>query len=320
MSFTRSRTWFRTCFLFALILTPSVLSFAYTNVRIAVYFRYQEVHSIPASLESFAAQWAKVEKQVKVEKVYLETTRNAQLATDAEVTALKEFFAGRGIQTSGALGLTANEPNGFQSYCYSTPADREKVKSMTEFTARHFDEIILDDFFFSNCKCDRCIAAKGARSWTQFRTEQMDEVSRDLIIRAAKAVNPKARIIIKYPNWYESFQGLGYDLAVQPKLFDAIYTGTETRDGNSGQRLQPYQSFLQTQYFNNDSLWREFRHIVGVHDSMGVSRFPTRNDILVCRATLQRRYTKLLPLLGRQCTSETSDRSTSEGSVRLQSR
>jgi hypothetical protein len=33
----------------------------------------------------------------------------------------------------------------------------------------------------------------------------MAEVSRDLIIGAARAVNPKVRIIIKYPNWYESF-------------------------------------------------------------------------------------------------------------------
>jgi hypothetical protein len=38
---------------------------------------------------------------------------------------------------------------------------------------------------------------------------------------------------------------------VQPKLFDAIYTGTETRDSNFGQRLQSYQSYLQTQYLNN---------------------------------------------------------------------
>jgi hypothetical protein len=167
------------------------------------------------------------------------------------VTTMKEFFADRGIKTSAGLGLTANEPNGFQSYCYSTPADCEKVKAMTEFTARHFDEIILDDFFFSNCKCDRCIAAKGDKSWTRFRTEQLDDVSRDLIIGPAKAINPKVRVIIKYPNWYESFQGLGYDLAVEPKLYDAIYTGTETRDANSGQHLQSYQSYLQAQYFNN---------------------------------------------------------------------
>jgi hypothetical protein len=223
----------------------------YRNLSIAVYFRYQEVHSIPTSLDRFSNQWAHVEKQVQVDKVYLETTRNAQLATESEVTAMKKFFGDRGIKTSAGLGLTANEPNGFQSYCYSTPADREKVKAMTEFTARHFDEIILDDFFFSNCKCDRCIAAKGDKSWTQFRTQQLDDVSRDLIIGPARAINPKVRIIIKYPNWYESFQGLGYDLAVEPKLFDAIYTGTETRDANSGQRLQSYQSYLQTQYFNN---------------------------------------------------------------------
>lgn len=209
----------------------------YTNLSVAVYFRYQEVHSIPARLDQFSNQWANIEKQVKVSKVYLETTRNAQLATESDVMALKKFFTEQGIKASGGLGLTANEPNGFQSYCYSTPADCDKVKAMTEFTARYFDEIILDDFFFSNCKCERCLAAKGGKSWTQFRTEQMDDVSRHLIINPARAVNPNVRIIIKYPNWYESFQALGYDLVVQPRLFDAIYTGTETRDANSGQRL-----------------------------------------------------------------------------------
>ena len=223
----------------------------YTNLSVAVYFRYQEVHSIPNDLNRFSNQWANVEKQLKVAKVYLETTRNAELVMDADVTTLKRFFTDRGIQVSGGMGLTASEPNGFESYNYNSPADREKVKSFSEFTAKHFDEIILDDFYFSNNKSAEAIAAKGDKSWTQFRTELMDEVSQHLIIAPAKAVNPKVRMIIKYPNWYESFQGLGYDLAVEPKLFAAIYTGTETRDANSGQHLQSYQSYLQTQYFNN---------------------------------------------------------------------
>ena len=123
-----------------------------------------------------------MEKQVKVDKVYLETTRNAQLATDADVETMKKFFNDRGIKTSGGMGLTAHESNGFQSYDYSSPADREKIKSMSEFTARHFDEIILDDFFFSNYKGEDAIAAKGDKSWTQFRTELMDDVSKNLII------------------------------------------------------------------------------------------------------------------------------------------
>jgi hypothetical protein len=246
--------------LIGLTMTPAIASSSetsgakgrgYANLSIAVYFRYQEVQSIPNDLAQFAASWANVEKQLKVDKVYLETTRNLQLATEAAVTAMKSFFQDRGIKVSGGLGLTVQESAGFQSYCYSTPADRDQVKTMTEFTARHFDEIILDDFFFTNCKCERCIAAKGDKSWTRFRTEQMDEVSRDLILGPAKAVNPRVRVVIKYPNWYESFQGLGYDLAVQPKLFDAIYTGTETRNAEFGQRLQSYQSYLQTQYFNN---------------------------------------------------------------------
>ncbi len=222
----------------------------YSNLSVCVYFRYQEVHSIPASLARFSNQWANVEKQVKVDKVYLETTRNGELAGDADVETLKKFFHDRGIRTSGGLGLTAQESDGFRSYDYNAPADRARVKAMSEFTARHFDEIILDDFFFSNDKGEDAIAAKGGKSWTQFRTELMDEVSQNLIIAPARAVNPKVRLIIKYPNWYESFQGLGYDLAVEPKLFDALYTGTETRDANSGQRLQSYQSYLQTEYFN----------------------------------------------------------------------
>ena len=234
----------------ALAFVPPTRAASYTNFNVCVYFRYQEVASIPQNLAGFASEWANVEKQVKVSKVYLETTRNNQLATADQVEALKKFFNDRGIKTSGGMGLTVMENNGFQSFDYSSPTDRARIKEMSEFTARHFDELILDDFYFSNDKGDDAIAAKGSKSWSQFRTELMDDVSKNLIIDPAKAVNPKIHCIIKYPNWYESFQGLGYDLAVEPKLFDAIYTGTETRGAEGGQRLQSYQSYLQTDYFN----------------------------------------------------------------------
>ena len=133
----------------------------YTNFSVCVYFRYQEVSSIPRNLAQFAAQWANVEKQVKVSKVYLETTRNNQLATADEVETMKKFFNDRGIKTSGGMGLTVQEGNGFQSFDYSSQADRDRIKEMSEFTAQHFDEIILDDFYFSNNKGDDAIAAKG---------------------------------------------------------------------------------------------------------------------------------------------------------------
>src|SRR5262249_61652952 len=95
-------------------------------------------------------------------------------------------------------------------------------------------------------------ATKGDKSWTQYRLEAMRDASENLVAKPAKAVNPKVKMIVKYPNWYEHFAGLGYDLEIQPKIFDAIYTGTETRDpGITDQHLQQYESYLVWRYFNN---------------------------------------------------------------------
>ena len=59
-------------------------------------------------------------------------------------------------------------------------------------------------------------------------------------------------MVIKFPNWYEHFQGLGYDLDREPKLFDGIYTGTETRDPViTDQHLQQYESYEIIRYFDN---------------------------------------------------------------------
>ena len=136
----------------------------YTNLSVCVYFRYQEVHSIPGDLARFSKQWDDVEKQLKVDKVFLETTRNGDLASESDVDTMKKFFRERGIKTSGGMGLTAQENNGYQSYDYNSQSDREKIKSMAEFTAKYFDEIILDDFFFSNDKGEDAIAAKGGKT------------------------------------------------------------------------------------------------------------------------------------------------------------
>ena len=114
------------------------------------------------------------------------------------------------------------ESNNFQAFCYTDPKDRAFVKSLAQKTARHFNEIILDDFFFNNTKCDSDIAAKGTQSWTHFRLDLMDEVSRDLVVGPARAVNSKVKVIIKFPNWYEHFQANGYDLESEPKIFDGI--------------------------------------------------------------------------------------------------
>ncbi len=194
--------------------------------------------------------WKIIRSQLQVDKVYLETYRSRTLVDAALVADVKKFFAAQGVEVAGAICYSDDDNGQFASFTYTKPEDREYVKHVAEMTAKLFDEIILDDFFFANTRKPSDIAAKGTQSWTDFRMKTMDEVSRDLVAGAAKAVNPKVKIIIKFPNWYEHFQGNGYDLAEQPKIFDGIYAGTETRDPvQTDQNLQQYESYEIMRYF-----------------------------------------------------------------------
>jgi hypothetical protein len=196
--------------------------------------------------------WNTISAQIKIDKVYIETVRDQNEMPEAYIEPLKKFFLDRGVRVAGGMTLANNNSGQYVTYNYSGAQDRATVKRLTEMTAKHFDEIILDDFFFYNTKTDSDIAAKGDRSWTQYRVETMQDVSKNFVVGPAHAVNPKCEMVIKYPNWYEHFQANGYDLDLQPKIFDAIYTGTETRDPvRTEQHLQPYQSYQIFRYFEN---------------------------------------------------------------------
>ena len=223
----------------------------YRNFVVAVYLPVGVVRNLadPARLNR---EWEQISREVKVDKVYLETERDRVVADESLLETLKDFFTRRGVRVAGGITFSDNNSGQFRSFCYTDPADRAFVKQISELTARHFDEIILDDFFFVTTKYDSDIAAKGSRSWTRFRLDLMNGVGRDLVVSAAKAVNPRARVTIKYPNWYEHFAGSGFDLEQGPKIFDGIYTGTETRDPNStDQFLQQYESYQLVRYFEN---------------------------------------------------------------------
>lgn len=223
----------------------------YKNFDLAIYARVYEVRQM-ADLDWLRERFDVMSRHIKIDKIYLETHRDTILADEETLEKVRQFFQSRGIQTSGGITLTINESNRFETFCYSDPEHRAWVQKVVEHTARFFDEIILDDFFFTSCKADVEIEAKGDRSWTHYRLALLDEAARNIIIGPARAVNPDVRIIIKYPNWYEHFQGLGFNLETEPGLFDALYTGTETRDAvRSAQHLQPYQGYQIFRYFEN---------------------------------------------------------------------
>lgn len=223
----------------------------YKNFVVSVYTRAYEVRDM-ADQKKLEDSWKLISQQVKIDKIYLETHRDQIIVPEKTLESAIRFFKSKGLKVAGGITFTINESNNFETFCFSNPEHRKKAKEIAEYTAKYFDEFILDDFFFTSCKCDFCIKAKGDMSWTDYRLKLMTEAARELIIDPAKAVNPNVKIVIKYPNWYEHFQGLGFNLETEPTMFDGIYTGTETRDAvNSDQHLQPYESYLIIRYFNS---------------------------------------------------------------------
>ena len=223
----------------------------YENFAVAVYARVYEVQQMK-DLDWLIPRWKVMSSHVKVDKIYLETHRDTLVADEPTITTARQFFEANGVQTAGGITLTVNESNRFETFCYTNPEHRAKVKAVAEHTARLFDEVILDDFVFTSCKCARCVLAKGKRSWTDFRLELMQQSLEELVIKPSKAVNPSVQLVIKFPNWYEHFQGLGYHLEAGPKLFDRIYTGTETRQPvYNPQHLQQYHGYQIMRYFEN---------------------------------------------------------------------
>ena len=236
--------------LMACLLLPCSAEAKHENFKVSVYVRAAEVQKMKDT-QWLESSWATISSQLDVDKIYLETHRDLHIVDDATIEKAKKFFQKQGIEVAGGITFTIDESNEFETFCYSDPEHRKMVQKIAETTAKHFDEFLLDDFFFTSCKSAVEIAAKGNLSWTAYRLQLMNDAAKHLVLGPAKAVNPKVKVIIKYPNWYDHFQGLGFNLEDGPKLFDGIWTGTETRDPASAQHLQNYLSYNIIRYFEN---------------------------------------------------------------------
>ncbi|MCR4895462.1 MAG: hypothetical protein K5891_01660 [Lachnospiraceae bacterium] len=238
----------------------------YRNFKLTTYFVAQATARITE--EELEKQLDFMQKHLKLDKVYLEPWRGL-LASEEQVEMVKHAFEKRGIEVAGGLTTVIPTPEGdepkarlFDTFCYNDEKMLQKLTEVSEFIGKHFDEFIIDDFFFTNCTCDACRKGRDAfnaehgirAGWQAYRLALLEKVSRENIIGPAKAVNPNCKITIKYPNWAESYQETGYNPAGQRKIFDRIYTGTETRDPvTTDQHLPRYLSFSLMTYF--ESMW-----------------------------------------------------------------
>ncbi len=228
----------------------------YKNFRVALYCPAPFLKD--ATLNELEEGFNFFKKHLKISKVYLETHRGNSDVEKEKILKVKEFFEKEGIKTSGGITTTILLENDefkdlriFNTFCYTNPEHLKKLVEIVEFTASIFDEIILDDFYFTSCRCPLCIEKKGGLSWEEFRLNLMASISEEYVVKPAKRVNPEVKMIIKYPNWIESYQETGYNPRAQAEIFDYVYTGTETRNPLfTQQHLPRYLSYSLMRFFD----------------------------------------------------------------------
>ena len=201
-------------------------------LRIATLFTAQNVRDHLGTEEGTgkAIEWC---KKTGVTHVFIETFRDRYTAERRTLEGAKSSFEAEGFEVSGCVTTTqvGRISTGWKAIsCYTNKGTQSQLQEIFEYTASIFDEIMIDDFLFTDCECDECTEARGDRTWADYRCELMVGISRERILGPARAVNPDVKIIIKYPQWYDNFHNRGYEVSRETVDYDRIWVGTETRD------------------------------------------------------------------------------------------
>jgi hypothetical protein len=186
--------------------------------------------STQAGLDN-AVSWC---RQTGITRVFIESFRGGYYADRDAIIKARDRFMSEGFDVAGCVTTVNVGKNGVGGWgataCYTNKATLDEMEKIFKLTASIFDLIMIDDFLFTECECEDCIAARGDQSWSKFRCDLMVNMSRENILKPARSVNPKVKIIIKYPLWYDSFHERGYEVVRESKDFDYTWIGTETRD------------------------------------------------------------------------------------------
>ena len=222
-----------------------------SDLRFGSYATSRQVEQL-ATDEAVRMQGWKTIQRMGITKLYLEVFRGGHIVSAEHLTFMRDRLREKGIEVVGGIatvpggdfGVRQKGPLGwFNWQNEKTQHDLEKVIRMA---AGIFDTFIVDDFLCTGDVSEESKAAKGERSWGEYRRALLTELVQSVFVGPAKEVNPAITIIVKYPQWYDRFHLFGYDTQTFPRIFDQVWVGTETR-GRNTQRfgfVQPYEGFV----------------------------------------------------------------------------
>jgi hypothetical protein len=246
-----------------------------SDLKISVYFTANCVsqtdrllRSVPFISPRFSLETDVVSllHKLAVDKIYLESYR-LFLHDEQTLERVRDFFKENFEVSGGAcLGVCSEEfgdfaitwwgeRNPMKTACMSSEKTLNGLKQIMERSAKVFSEILIDDFYFSDCFCDRCLnqfnTPKGynftrkqlaeklfqceqnedvVSDWMDFHASLLENASKNYVIGPAKTVNPNVKVILKVPEWYDEFYLRGLDLERLSPIFDGIWVGTESRE------------------------------------------------------------------------------------------
>ena len=219
--------------------------------QIQVYTTAHQVDQYLSSPESREKVLTRL-SELGITKIYLETVRSGYKANPEVMLASRDFLRGKGIDVSSGIATLPGPDYGIGSNSsqyamnYEAPETRTALRETIEFYAKHFDEIIVDDFLMTDDASEKSVKARGNQPWPEYRLDLMTTIARDVLIGPAKRVNPNVNIINKFPQWYDRFHVYGYNVISGPELFDKVWVGTETRNPDTERfgYVQPTEGFI----------------------------------------------------------------------------
>ena len=129
------------------------------NVRYSIYCTGTDIKQLlldEAQRRETLAYFA----QLRAYKMYLQYGRQDDEISPDDLRRVSGALRAAGYEVAGALVPACQAT----PYCYNNAGHMAMLQRQAEFCAELFDEIIVDDWLFTVCRCSACAQARGGCS------------------------------------------------------------------------------------------------------------------------------------------------------------
>lgn len=198
-------------------------------------------------------------KPLGVTRLFLEGRRGDEYVSPEQSKELREFFQAHQIECSGGIATVPGANFGTRQQGELGWLNWESKKTQTgvaEFFTQNapvFDQLIVDDFFCTGDVSSESLAAKGTRSWGDYRRDLLVSLLQPMILEPTRQARRRTRLIIKFPQWYDRFHLFGYDPTRMAPPFAEVWVGTEVRNPQTRRMgfVQPTEGYMNFRWLSS---------------------------------------------------------------------